>query len=338
MKIILQITLLSLFVWSCSEKIDDQGPFKYDTEVIAVFTPNGIGDQTNAGLIYTGIVRTTDSLGISFRPIFPVSYEDGAKTIAKLASGNQKGVKRLIISTDPEYSNHLRNAASDGLIMDSDSTKLLVLDGGFTHPAVYTAYVPFYGLMYEAGYVAGKMSDVNNVRIYLANDTYRYMREGRDGFIDGFSRNNKNHVDVVDFSLINDSDTEGFLKRTSAYLYSAPECSESYDMVLPICGETIMGFLRYNREHPGSFYTIGIDTDMSIYSSDVPFSCVEHLDRILSECITDWMGNRLKHYRKFGLEDQWIELVISKNYKSLLEPFAKEIHEQAIKMESAYAK
>ena len=182
------------------------------------------------------------------------------------------------------------------------------------------------------------MSDVNNVRIYLANDTYRYMREGRDGFIDGFSRNNKNQIDVVDFSLINDSDTEGFLKSTSAFLYSAPECSESYDMVLPICGETIMGFLRYNREHPGSFYTVGIDTDMSIYSSDVPFSCVEHLDRILSECITDWMGNRLKHYRKFGLEDQWIELVISKNYKSLLEPFAQEIHEQAIKMESVYAK
>lgn len=338
MKRILQIILLSLLVWSCSEKIDDQGPFKYDTEVIAVFTPNGIGDQTNAGLIYTGIVRTADSLGISFRPIFPISYEDGANTIAKLASANQKGVKRLIISTDPEYSNHLRSAASDGLIMDSDSTKLLVLDGGLTHPDVYTAYVPLYGLMYEAGYVASKMSDVSNVRIYLANDTYRYMKEGRDGFIDGFSRNNKNHVDVVDFSLINNDDTEGFLKRTSAYLYSAPECNESYDMVLPICGETIMGFLRYNREHPGSFYTIGMDSDMSIYSSDVPFSCVEHLDRILSECIIDWLGNRLKHYRKFGLEDQWIELVISKNYKPLLDPIAQEIHKQAIKMESVYAK
>ena len=325
-------------MWSCSEKIDDQVTFKYDTEVIAVFTPNGIGDQTNAGLIYTGIVRTADLLGISFRPIFPTTYEDGAKTIVKLASGNQKGVKRLIISTDSEYSNYLYNAACDGLIMDSDSTKLLVLDGDFRHPDVYTAHVPFYGLMYEAGYVAGKMSDVNNVRIYLANDTYRYMREGRDGFIDGFSRNNKNHVDVVDFSLINDSDTEGFLKRTSAYLYSAPECSGAYDMVLPICGETIMGFLRYNREYPGSFYTIGIDSDMSIYSSDVPFSCVEHLDRILSECVSDWADNSLKHYRVFGLEDDWVELVIAKNYKSLLEPIAQEIHEQAIKMESVYAK
>ena len=338
MKVILRIILLSLLMWSCSEKIDDQVTFKYDTEVIAVFTPNGIGDQTNAGLIYTGIVRTADLLGISFRPIFPTTYEDGAKTIVKLASGNQKGVKRLIISTDSEYSNYLYNAACDGLIMDSDSTKLLVLDGDFRHPDVYTAHVPFYGLMYEAGYVAGKMNDVNNVRIYIANDTYRYMREGRDGFIDGFSRNNKNHVDVVDFSLINDSDTEGFLKRTSAYLYSAPECSGAYDMVLPICGETIMGFLRYNREYPGSFYTIGIDSDMSIYSSDVPFSCVEHLDRILSECVSDWADNSLKHYRVFGLEDDWVELVIAKNYKSLLEPIAQEIHEQAIKMESVYAK
>ena len=99
-----------------------------------------------------------------------------------------------------------------------------------------------------------------------------------------------------------------------------------------------MGFLRYNREYPGSFYTIGIDSDMSIYSSDVPFSCVEHLDRILSECVSDWADNSLKHYRVFGLEDDWVELVIAKNYKSLLEPIAQEIHEQAIKMESVYAK
>ena len=337
MKIILRIMFLSIFVWSCSEKID-QDLFKYDTEVIAVFTPNGIADHASAGLIYTGIVRAADSLGISFRPVFPITYEDGAKTIAKLASDDQKGVKRLIISTDPEYSNYLYNAASEGLIMDSDSTKLLVLDGDVMHSDIYTAHVPFYGLMYASGYVAGKMSDVNKVRIYLANDTYRYMREGRDGFIDGFGRNNKNHVDVVDFSQINNNDTEGFLKRTSAYLYSAPECSESYDMVLPICGETIMGFLRYNREHPGSFYTIGMDSDMSIYSSDVPFSCVAHFDRILSECISDWVDNRLKRYRRFGLEEKWVELKVSDNYKSILGPFAQEIHEQAIKMESVYAK
>ena len=71
--------------------------------------------------------------------------------------------------------------------------------------------------MYKAGYVAGKMNDVENVRIYIANDNYRYIREGRDGFIDGFSLSKVSEVDVVDYSTINDNDTEGFMMRNIAY-------------------------------------------------------------------------------------------------------------------------
>ena len=339
MKQILRNILVVLCLYSCSDIQPHQDRFQYDTEVIAVFTPNGIGDQTNAGLIYKGIVKATDSLGIRFRPVFPLTYEDGAETIAELAKSNQSGRRRLIISTDPEYSDHLKDIASAGKIVDSDSTKLLVFDGDFTHQDVYTAYVPFYGMMYKAGYVASRMSDVENVRIYIANDKYRYIREGRDGFIDGFSLSNVNKVDVYNYSTINDDDTEGFMMRNTAYMSDAQECcKDNFDMILPICGETIMGFLRYNRENPGKFHTIGVETDMSAYSSDVPFSCVEHLDRIVSACVMDWMDNKLEHYRKFGLNEGWVELIVSKQYKYLLEPLSREIHKQAIEKENHYAK
>lgn len=336
MKIILRIILLSIFLYSCSNHKKDLDIFKYDTEVIAVFTPRGIGDQSSAGLLYSGMIAATDSLGISFRPIIPKTYEEGAETIAQLAAGNEKGRRRLLISTDPEYSDHLRNLANEGRIVDSDSTKLLVFDGDFTHPDIYTAHVPFYGMMYKAGYVASKMSDVKNVRIYIANDKYRYIREGKNGFIDGFSLNKASQTDVVDFSLINDDNTEGFEKSTPAYVYYAAECTDVYDMVLPICGETAMGFLRYNREFPGNFYTVGVETDMSAYSPDVPFSCVEHLDRVVSACITDWANNQLKHHRRFGLEEKWVELVISENYKKSLKAAADKIHAKAVELEESY--
>jgi basic membrane lipoprotein Med (substrate-binding protein (PBP1-ABC) superfamily) len=176
------------------------------------------------------------------------------------------------------------------------------------------------------------------VRIYIANDKYRYLREGRDGFIDGFSLSNVNKVDVYDYSTINDDDTEGFMMRNTAYMSDAQECcKDNFDMILPICGETIMGFLRYNRENPGKFHTVGVGADMSIYSSDVPFSCVEHLDRIVSACVMDWMDNKLEHYRKFGLDEGWVELIVSKQYKYLLEPLSREIHKQAIEKENHYA-
>ena len=338
MKATLRNILMILCLYSCSDKHEEPDIFKYDTEVIAVFTPRGLGDNSSAGLMYKGLVRTADALNISFRPIFPFSYEDGAETIARLAGEEDKGRKRLIISTDPEYSDYLSKVASQDLIIDSESTKLLVFDGDFKHPDVYIAHVPYYGMMYKAGYIAGKMSDVENVRIYIANDEYRYIREGRDGFIDGFSLNKNNEVDVYDYSVINDDDTEGFMMRNIAYLSDANKCSkDNFDMILPICGETIMGFLRYNRENPGKFHTVGVGADMSVYSSEVPFSCVEHLDRIVSACVMDWIGNRLEHYRKFGLDEGWCELVVSQQYKSLWEPLSREIHQQAIEKEDHYA-
>ena len=336
MKYILRTIFLFLTLYSCSEPYEDLNPFRQDAEVIAVFSPNGIGDCSYSALMYRGMIAATDSLGISFRPIIPATYEEGAEKLLQLVSTEVKGRKRLIISADPEYSGHLKEKASQGYIVDSDSTRLLVLEGDFLHPCVYTAHVPFSGVMYKAGYVAGRMNGVDNVRIYVANDKYCYIKEGTDGFIQGFTQNKNGYVDVVDLSLINDDDTEGFQKMMLAYVDYAPECSESSDMVLTLCGETIMGFLRFNRENPGSFYTVGIDAQMSDHSSDVPFSYVAHFDKVLSTSISEWNENRLQHYRRFGLKDGWVELVISESFRSELGPLSEQIHSQAIEMEECY--
>ena len=338
MKIVFLIILFSLSLFSCVDKNDDLKPFDNSTEVIAVFTPNKIGEHADVRLNYMAMVKVTDSLGLAFRPVFPSTFEEGAEMIAQLAGSNDPGRKRLIISTDSEYSTHLREVASQGKIIDSDSTKLLVLDGGFTHPDIYTAHIPYYGMMYKAGYLAGRMADVDSVRIYLANDKYLYMREGRDGFIDGFTQNRENTIDVVDFSISTLSDTEGFTNKTAAYMFFAPECYGHFDMILPICGETMKGFIQYNRDFPGRFYTVGVDVDMSLYSTDVPFSCVKHTDRVISACITDWKNGRLEHYQSYGMEDNWVELVVSEKYKFFLEPLSQEIHNQAIEREANYAK
>ena len=128
MKLIFQIILLSILLYSCTDKHAVPDTFKYDTEVIAVFTPNGIGDQSASGLMYKGMVRTADELGISFRPVFPLTYEEGAETIARLAGEDQDGRKRLIISTDPGYSDHLsKSQHSDvSLILNRQSFSYLM--------------------------------------------------------------------------------------------------------------------------------------------------------------------------------------------------------------------
>ena len=336
MRNIFKILLILVCLSSCTKHKGDSDRFKYDMEVIAIFSSYGVSEHTHDGLIYSGLIKATDSLGIVFRPIIPFTYEDGTNTIDRLIKSDQSGKKRLIISADPEYSDYLSKLASEGGVIDSDSTKVLVFDGDLSHPDLYTVHVPLYAVMYEAGYLAGRMDSVSNARIYIANDNYRYMREGKDGFIDGFALGGGDDIDVVDFSEINDDDTEGFYKASLAYLY-AEECyNDSCDMVLPVCGETIMGFLRYNREFPGSFYTVGVGADMSVYSPDVPFSCVEHLDRVVNECVVAWIENRLEHKMTFGMDGGWVELIVSGNYKNQLGQVPSEIHRQALEKEAGY--
>jgi hypothetical protein len=75
---------------------------------------------------------------------------------------------------------------------------------------------------------------------------------------------------------------------------------------------------------------------MSDHSSDVPFSYVAHFDKVLSTSISEWNENRLQHYRRFGLKDGWVELVISESFRSELGPLSEQIHSQAIEMEECY--
>ena len=103
MKAIVRIILFALCICSCAEKQEVPTAFMYDTEVIAVFPPRGIGEQSSAGQIYKGLTQVADALNISFRPVFPLTYEEGAERILQLAGAEQRGRKRLIISTDPEY-------------------------------------------------------------------------------------------------------------------------------------------------------------------------------------------------------------------------------------------
>lgn len=61
MKKIFGTILLLLTLFSCAKNDEEVNNYEHTTEVIAVFTPNKIGDQTDAALIYQGIVRATDS-------------------------------------------------------------------------------------------------------------------------------------------------------------------------------------------------------------------------------------------------------------------------------------
>lgn len=310
--------------------------YKFDKEVIAVFSFNGIIDNSPASKIYSGLVRITDSLGISFKAYFPLSVEEGAMMITDLAKSNVKGKKRLIIATEPEFESYVIEAADNNMITDSDSTKVLLFDTYTSHSKLYTAHIPTYGVMYKAGYLTTKMRDVTNIGVYVANEEYTYINEARKGYIDAFDNSDK-FIRVINMSEGLDNGAFAMNHRDKAYDYLAPDCAFLYQLIVPVCGSTIMGFIRYNRDYPGSFYTVGMLDDMSIYTNSVPFSCVRHLDKVISYCVEEWNNEMLQHFNKFPLEENWSEIVVSKDYKELLQQHSDEIHNEAILKENEYA-
>lgn len=331
---ILYFFVLVFLFLSCRKK--EMEVFHYDRKVIVVFAPEGIETNSASGLIYQGLYRATDSLNLVFRSIIPSTYDEGLDIIKQLTATDKEGLKRLVVVADPMYVDDLDRDGSLKKMLDTDSTKVLILGPQIDYSNIYNAYVSPYGLMYKSGYIAGSMEDVDSVKLYVATNKSSYHKEAYDGFIAGYNRTGKGMLSVDNIGEELGDERIGFYMMDDAYCFKSHEIASNYDLLMPICGETIMGFLRYNRENPGSFYTIGVDYDMSVYSEDVPYSCISYWNKVAMMCVDRWNREDLGHMMIFGLEDYWSEIIFSEIYKKDLYGFSEEIHYEAITKEKEY--
>ena len=129
----------------------------------------------------------------------------------------------------------------------------------------------------------------------------------------------------------------GFNMADALYAYSF-SVAEECQMVVPLCGGSSQGFYRYNREHPSSFYTVGIDADMERYSSRVPFSCVKRMDKAVAELVRQWRGGELPRVQSWGLASGYVDVVVSSRYAGRLDAVKASLHDEAIGKEAAYEK
>lgn len=329
---------LGLLLCTSCGKEEPVEPFNYDCEVIAFFPPEGIEAHSFSGLVYQGLYRATADRQVLFRPVLPTTYDDGLKRIQQSTFYNMQGVKRLIVITDPTYVKGLVERGIADNIIDTDSTKVVVLGSNVDHPKLYSAHIPPYGVMYKAGYIASKMDDVERARVYVVNQSHDYYIEAVEGFKQGYERDGKklDGVDNLEDRVIDDR--VGFSLRQELYAIHAKEYADMCDLVMPMCRETAMGFYRYNRENPGAFYTLGMDIDMSDYANDVPYSCISRWDSVAEQVVADWDANRLERSQCYGLEDGYTAIVAASRFKQTIQPLSDEIHNEAIQRENEYVR
>ena len=326
------ITLLLAILWplvSCSQKEEydlvDTSPI-----VTVIYPISGLGDRSYVDKIYLGADRASREDGVRVRHLMPSSLEEARDYVLQaLEYDPEDDLKRLFIIAETGLDDQFEEFSA--LVPQDNSRQFMYIDSRRNVPGFHTLYLPLYGVCYEAGVLASSMEGVESVAVINANPHLPTLQEATLAFKDGFG------TDGVE-TLFLTEDYGGYDMAGELYQHSY-ELDGKYQMTLPLCGGSAQGLFRYNREFPEtSFYTIGLDADMSSYSPRVPFSCVKHIDRAIQESIRKWMLDTLPEHQHLGLESGYTELVISEAYTQQFSAALQSIHRTAIEKETEYEK
>src|SRR5574344_51853 len=298
-----------------------------------------MGDLTYFDAIYRGIMDAANkydlliSLGV-LKTDTPSNLEQSIGDFIKSIKIANTQRKTLVVLGNDSYESILHEYENE-LSKISNIDFLLIESRDSTLP-VNTIYFSLYGACYQAGrVVSSSMSDVKDLAIISANKKDSHLTEMRNGFIFGL-KDGGNRIKADSIFLADDS--KGYNMADSVYRYSYA-LDSSFQMVLPLCGGTTQGFLRYNREHKNSFYTIGIDSDMQLYSSRVPFTIVKHLYGAVKNWIYKWMdGAAIPQNLYYVLESGYTEVVVTDATNQKLQSAMQENKPIAITKENDYTK
>ena len=321
----------ALLFAACSD--DDPREVQQDETpmLVVVYPIDGLGDRSYVDNIYRGVEKVALEYGLKVQHLMPYTYEEGTTYIENfMKSDAEEPNRRLYIITEPSFEELVVRLAPQ--FAESDKRQLLFLETRKEILNAHTLYLPFYGVNFAAGRLAQQMADVNRVAIFQANDQLAILKEATQGFTEGFEAGEGQSLNTY----IMDEGFLGFAMADKLYQESY-RINELFDLVLPLCGGSAQGLFRYNREYPtNSFYTVGIDEDMSVYSDRVPFSCVKHMDRIVQLCVEQWMEGELPPHQSLGLKEGYTELVLAPRYEQQFAAQLPQVVAEAIEREAAF--
>ena len=357
---------------SCSheDKVESEPEQLSEKLVIVFHFPDGLGDNSYNDILAYGIHKAAKEHGLLPYDVNPSDWDDAKAKIDKVFDSYRSligleenaDIPVLLIFANSGYLDVLKDAdISEKIASASDSFSYLLFESKELQetelPYLSTVYMPLYGASYLAGLASKSLlSSKENPRVValLANDFMSPLLDALSGFSDGYGVSYEkiyNHNDssehamaamnsasFVAESICSDDDPYGFNSSGTTYEIANNNNFNHFDLYFPVCGGSIHGLLRYNRERgDDSFYTVGMDSDLRPYSSQVPFSVVKHVDKAAEKCIKQWLDEgKIDRYQHLGLEEGYTELVISSGYEELLSQTVQENLSAAIEKENRY--
>ncbi|MBR1405051.1 MAG: BMP family ABC transporter substrate-binding protein [Treponema sp.] len=370
----LMLLLLLCALASCSNDGDSGGGGETETEkiseklVIVFHLPAGLGDNSYTDILAYGIHKAAFENNLLVYDVSPDDWDDAQVKIQKVFSSYREligaeenaDIPVLFVFASESYLPVLESdEIAESIAASTEPFTYLLFESEETEvPYLSTVYMPLYGASYLAGTAAKTLlSAKENPRVIslLANDFMQPLIDALNGFSVGYGSSGSTsyiynyfattteeveemrNATFVAESINGEADTTGFNSEDTAYKIAYNNSFNTFDLYFPICGGSIHGLLRYNREQgASSFYTVGMDSDMSAYSPQVPFSVVKHIDKAAEKCIAQWLAEgKIEHYQRLGLGEGYTELVVSEGYESLSAVVQEHLSE-AIEKEHAY--
>ena len=360
-------TIFSFSLFSCKNESDDENPSVESVAskggLIAFYPPNGLGDNSYVDSFCSGVQKTALKNNLLVYDICPKNWDEAKDLVDEYIPRCYELTKTyklpvFFLFGDEGYLEFFSPYLSE----KPDTISYMLFESKETEfPAVNTAYMPLYGASYLAG-LASKtlLAGRENARILaiLANESTQSVKDALKGFIAGSESESAWNEKIYDYnftewsdsvskfeeldfaaiSLNNDHDKDGFDSADLSYALALfAQKLNPFDLYFPVCGGSVHGLLRYNREKgEKSFYTVGMDSDLSVYTKQVPFSVVKHIDRAVQKCIEQWLSGKLPHHQEFDLANGYTELIISKSYKDKLSAVVQGALAGAIEKEREY--
>ena len=305
--------------------------------VFFVSKKGSLGDIGYVDALYRGAVRGANGCNLMLSLVeFPSDTAKAFVTLEYMLDYMQKDKpdrNALVVIANDNFEPVLHRYGS--LLTKAPNVDFLLCESGDTTLPIYTLRIPQYGVYYQAGLIASEgLADVDSVLIVSANPTEKGITEMREGFTRAIKDSGAN-IYVENTYL---SETSGGYDLASQTYQQSYTIDKNFDLVIPLCGGSAQGFYRYNRENPESFYTLGVDTDMQMYSTRVPFSVVKNLEDVLEEWIINWWNDNVEQrmHQDSGLAAGATGIVVADAYKESLDGIAVKYYDTAVKKEEEY--
>lgn len=337
---------------ACKEKVVIEEVERSQTlsNVRVVYTPGGLGDRDLQDEIYKGILMRDrfkdEEIDFIMENYCLEEFELQEIAIADWFEDPQTGTykNRLLILADNRYVDYLLEHP-EWKIPEGDAVLALNYPYPLTEPwqNVYTRAISSYASAYMGAHIM-KFLGRKHPTIVCSNFKDIMQREICDGFIDGLHDVGIEFDERKDIQYL-DSLYEGYAMSDFLYEFSSiieHDDDYRYDFVVPACGNSIQGLLRYTREHPETFLTCGVNVDQQFYSNKVAFSTIKDMQKLVDHFLGSWLaGEDIETNAVYGFESIYSDIVISYSYEDkyrIIEDLYPSVFNKMLEAEKEYLK